>query len=126
MCNGLDVSGLQHLALSWIEVEVIIVRDQAHIGAFADYEADYADDCGSGHADFRGIEFTKVVQMFYPFSLQTHPHSFPGKATYVRIPQLKRRRKDTQKDDQNRQSPFLIFMPCPCRCNNNSKNGMEL
>ena len=84
-------------ATVWIEVEVIIVRDQAHIGVFADYEADYADDCGSGHADFRGIEFTKVVQMFYPFSLQTHPHSFPGKATYVRIPQLKRRRKDTHK-----------------------------
>ena len=66
-------------ATVWIEVEVIIVRDQAHIGVFADY----ADDCGSGHADFRGIEFTKVVQMFYPFSLQTHPHSFPGKATYM-------------------------------------------
>ena len=74
---------LQHLALSWIEVEVIIVRDQAHTGVFADYEADYADDFGSGHADFRGIEFTKVVQMFYPFSLQTHPHSFPGKATHM-------------------------------------------
>jgi len=28
----------------------------------------------------RGIEFTKVVQMFYPFSLQTHPHSFPGES----------------------------------------------
>ena len=28
--------------------------------------------------DYRGIEFTLVVQMFYPFSLQTHPHSFPG------------------------------------------------
>jgi len=28
----------------------------------------------------RGIEFTLVVQMFYPFSLQTHPHSFPGES----------------------------------------------
>ena len=28
--------------------------------------------------DYRGIEFSLVVQMFYPFSLQTHPHSFPG------------------------------------------------
>jgi len=28
----------------------------------------------------RGIEFTMVVQMFYPFSLQTHPHSFPGES----------------------------------------------
>ena len=33
-------------------------------------DVDY-DDC-------RGIEFSLVVQMFYPFSLQTHPHSFPG------------------------------------------------
>jgi len=28
----------------------------------------------------RGIEFSLVVQMFYPFSLQTHPHSFPGES----------------------------------------------
>ena len=27
----------------------------------------------------RDIDFTLVIQMFYPFSLQTHPDSFPGK-----------------------------------------------
>ena len=29
--------------------------------------------------DYRDIDFTLVIQMFYPFSLQTHPDSFPGK-----------------------------------------------
>ena len=77
ICNGFDVSGLSatsgsELDWSWSHN---CLGDQAHIGVFDDYAG-----CGSGRADFRGIEFTMVVQMFYPFSLQTHPHSFPGKA----------------------------------------------
>ncbi|CAH0698211.1 unnamed protein product [Spodoptera exigua] len=26
----------------------------------------------------RSIDFTKVMQIFYPYSIQTHPHEFPG------------------------------------------------
>ncbi|KAJ0169589.1 hypothetical protein K1T71_014774 [Dendrolimus kikuchii] len=26
----------------------------------------------------KSIDFTKVMQIFYPFSIQTHPHEFPG------------------------------------------------
>ena len=29
-------------------------------------------------AQLRSIKFARLVQIFYPFSLQTHPHSFPG------------------------------------------------
>ena len=29
---------------------------------------------------FRSIDFAKVLQIFYPFSLQTHEHSFPGES----------------------------------------------
>lgn len=25
-----------------------------------------------------GIDFAPVIQIFYPFSIQTHPYSFPG------------------------------------------------
>jgi len=28
----------------------------------------------------RSIKFARLVQIFYPFSLQTHPHSFPGES----------------------------------------------
>jgi len=28
----------------------------------------------------RSIDFARLVQIFYPFSLQTHPHSFPGES----------------------------------------------
>jgi len=28
----------------------------------------------------RSIDFSQVLQIFYPFSLQTHPHSFPGES----------------------------------------------
>ncbi|XP_060808229.1 alpha-1,6-mannosyl-glycoprotein 2-beta-N-acetylglucosaminyltransferase isoform X4 [Amyelois transitella] len=27
----------------------------------------------------RSIDFTKVMQIFYPYSIQTHPHEFPGR-----------------------------------------------
>ena len=30
------------------------------------------------HVQLRSIKFARLVQIFYPFSLQTHPHSFPG------------------------------------------------
>ena len=29
---------------------------------------------------FRSIDFTEVLQIFYPFSLQTHTHTFPGES----------------------------------------------
>jgi len=28
----------------------------------------------------RSIDFTQVLQIYYPFSLQTHPHTFPGES----------------------------------------------
>ena len=37
------------------------------------------EDCNVDVDDYRDIDFTLVIQMFYPFSLQTHPDSFPGK-----------------------------------------------
>lgn len=28
----------------------------------------------------QSIDFAKVMQIFYPFSIQTHPHEFPGES----------------------------------------------
>lgn len=28
----------------------------------------------------QAVDFCKVMQIFYPFSIQTHPHSFPGES----------------------------------------------
>merc|ERR1712173_20083 len=30
----------------------------------------------------RSIDFTQTMQIFYPFSLQTHPYSFPGESPH--------------------------------------------
>jgi len=30
----------------------------------------------------KSIDFTQTMQIFYPFSLQTHPHSFPGESAH--------------------------------------------
>ena len=38
---------------------------------------------------FRSIDFARLVQIFYPFSLQTHPHSFPGDFIFRTIRSLK-------------------------------------
>lgn len=40
------------------------------------FSHDYYDD--DINSLVRSIDFTKVMQIFYPYSIQTHPHEFPG------------------------------------------------